>query len=216
MRPILIALLGRAGSGKTTAANFIKEKYENVEIVSFANPLKKLAKHLWDFTDDQVYGDYTIKEQLDPRVGISPRTAMQRLGDGARTYLSGSIWIDSCLDQLDPTSGKLYVIEDCRYLNEVKAINDKEDFNGHVIRLVCPDNQANHSNHPSEAEVDLANEYDLYTTITSKKSPNAEDLKHQLGASLDLAFEIHTSMKKLMEKQQPLNYGYRVPPWRKY
>ncbi len=51
-KPILIALCGPKGSGKTSLAKMA----EPTAIVSFAKPLKMLAKKIFHMTDEQVYG----------------------------------------------------------------------------------------------------------------------------------------------------------------
>lgn len=198
---IVIGVLGRAGSGKSTAAKHIQEKY-GAKVFSFAKPLKNLAKILFNFTDEQVFGTQAQKETVDLRYGISPRTAMIRLGDGARETLWKSIWIDTCFTQIQedyeayvrrpnwPNEFKttpIYIIEDARYPNEVKAISSDKRFSGYVIKLVCPDSDSSpeYANASSEKSVDECAAEDIYSLIVSSKSPGSVDLKDKIDKVID-------------------------------
>src|SRR5690348_1545544 len=185
-KPVVIALCGRAGSGKTTAAQYIVEKW-GAKRVSFATPLKLLAMHLWDFTPEQVYGDAVIKETVDLRYGITPREAMQRLGDGARRFIFPNIWIRGCFNEimnehnLGAAGHDLFVIDDCRYQNEVYQITDCEDFDGYVVKLVCSNRiSTDAGTHPSEAEVDMIDTATLCAVVCSELSEESRDLKEKL------------------------------------
>lgn len=176
---IVIGLLGRAGSGKSTAAKYLVERY-GAKTFSLARPLKDLCKLLFDFTDEQVFGSQAQKETIDSRYGISPRTAMIRLGDGAREILWKRIWIDTCFKQIEQSGVKLSVIEDVRYPNEAEWINGVPS--GYVVKLVCPDSDSSpeYANAPSEIGVDQCNPSHIYETIVSRKSPGSIDLKRQI------------------------------------
>ncbi len=181
---IVIGLLGRAGSGKSTAAKYLAEKY-GAKIFSFAKPLKELAKELFDFADAQVYGSQDEKEAVDLRYGFSPRTAMIRLGEGVRAVLGVDTWIVACLRQINLYAAihrtkdfdPLCVIEDVRYPNEAMEISR----HGRILKLVCPDSVSSaYTNAPSEKSVDeCAPEY-IYKTIVSHRSPESKDLKAKI------------------------------------
>ncbi len=90
----VIGLLARAGHGKTTVANYLRDEY-GVEIVSLASPLKKIAKVVFDFSDDQLYGTQAQKEAIDPRYGFSARIALQKLGtEGIRAHLGAETFCE--------------------------------------------------------------------------------------------------------------------------
>ena len=74
---MLIGVLGRKGSGKDTVSDYIVNKY-NFEKMIIADPLKIACKELFNFTDEQLYGN--LKETVDPQWGLSPRQAFQWLG----------------------------------------------------------------------------------------------------------------------------------------
>jgi hypothetical protein len=147
----VIGLCGRAGSGKTSVAKYLEEEH-GAKRFSFASPLKKMAQDLWGFTDEQVYGEADVKETIDPRWGISPRQAMQNLGQTARDHLGEKVWIDALFARVDSFGG-FSVIEDLRYCNEARVLYRR---GGYLWRLHCEDSiSIDKGVHPSEAEVDL-------------------------------------------------------------
>ncbi len=191
-KPIVVALLARAGHGKSTAAMHITIKCDGA-LASFAYPLKQMAGSIWGFDPDQLYGPAEIKEVIDPRWNMSPRLAMQRLGSSAREFIGREVWVESCINRILMHKAPLTVIEDCRYPNEAFAIARDARFDGYVIKLVCPDaNSKADPNHPSEAMVDKVDDCLLHATITSRKSPNSQDLKDKIDRVME---DIHSSQK---------------------
>lgn len=161
----VIGLLGRAGSGKSTAAKYINEKY-GARRLSFAKPLKELAKRLWLFTDEQVYGTQEQKETIDPRYGFSPREALIRLGDEARNVIGLDVWINACFNEMRRAEGALFIIEDVRYPNEAQHIFESEEFDGHVIKLDYADRKSSvDPNAPSERGVDEVEQGHIFATV---------------------------------------------------
>lgn len=175
----IIGLCGRAGSGKSSVSNFLQKRY-GAEPVGFAGPLKKMAMDIWGFSPDQVYGDAAIKESPDPRTGITPRWAMQKLGQAARDHLSHDIWVKYALSNLSQDS--LYVIEDVRYVNEAEAIYAQ---GGSVLRLHCTDSISKDAGvHPSEAQVDLI-PTEIVFEIRSSRAQGLEHLFAEVKAVCD-------------------------------
>jgi hypothetical protein len=165
----VLAMLGRAGSGKSTALEYLGEVY-GAKTARFSGPLKELAKEVWEFSDEQVYGSAVIKEQHDDRVGMSPRQALQRLGDGARRHIRPTVWIEALAEQIvrESSGNDLFVVEDCRYVNEATMIATSTRFHGKVIKLECPKREATADElHPSEVQVDQVPSEFIYATITN-------------------------------------------------
>ena len=160
---VIVGLCGRAGSGKTSVANHLVRD-RGFKRLSFAEPLKRMAMDIWGFSHEQVFGDATVKETIDPRWDITPREAMQKLGQAARDHLSETIWIESALNRIEAPG--FYVIEDVRYRNEAAALHGI----GHVFRLHCSDSVSTDAgDHPSEKEVDLIPSYHVAAEIYSSR-----------------------------------------------
>lgn len=62
----IILLVGQAGSGKDTVAGFIVKNHNAVSIAQ-ADPMKRLAKILFDFTDEQLWGPSDCRNAVDGR-----------------------------------------------------------------------------------------------------------------------------------------------------
>ena len=75
---MIIALTGKKGSGKSTAADYIADRY-GFRKYAFADPIKQACKLIFGWTDEQV-NDPVLKEALDPFWGLIPREGMQSLG----------------------------------------------------------------------------------------------------------------------------------------
>jgi hypothetical protein len=133
----VIGICGPAGSGKSTVAQYLIEKYGAVRY-GFATPLKEMVKRALDFTDEQVYGTQEQKETVDPRYGKSPRWFLQRIGtEGCRATFGEDFWTKQTMDMIYRQNPRLAVIDDMRFVNEANAVLDWN--RGFVWRLhpVC-------------------------------------------------------------------------------
>jgi hypothetical protein len=129
----IIAICGPAGSGKSTAAQHLVEKYGAFRY-GFATPLKEMVKRALDLSEEQVYGTQEQKEAVDPRYGHSARWFMQRIGtDGCRRTFGEDFWTKQCLDMIYRQNPRLAVIDDTRFINEAAAVLEWEQ--GFVWRL---------------------------------------------------------------------------------
>ncbi len=156
--PVVIALCGPAGSGKSTVANYLVEKY-GAQRFGFATPLKEMVKRALDFTAEQVYGTQEQKEAIDPRYLHSARWFMQRIGtEGCRAVFGEDFWTKQALDAIYRVNPRLAVIEDCRFAGEATAVLDDARMMGFVWRLhpvadaVTEERAAAAGKHASEEE----------------------------------------------------------------
>jgi hypothetical protein len=128
----LIAFTGSAGSGKDTAAGFlIAEK--GYEKLSFAGTLKDALAAIFGWQRDMLEGSTLAsrewREQPDEwwssalgRI-ITPRKMLQEWGtDVGRNAFHSDIWILSAQRQILQNPNKKYVITDCRFENEARAL----------------------------------------------------------------------------------------------
>ncbi len=63
---MLLGLSGQAGSGKDTTADILVSRHGFVK-VSLADPLKKICKEVYAFTDDQLWGPSEKRNEPDKR-----------------------------------------------------------------------------------------------------------------------------------------------------
>ena len=65
----IIGFLGKKRCGKDTSGDYLIEKYGFVKY-AFADPVKQICKILFDFSEDQLYGNK--KEGVDFRWYLTP------------------------------------------------------------------------------------------------------------------------------------------------
>lgn len=124
----IVGISGWRGNGKTTLANLLAIKH-GYQRVSFAEPLKALAKQVFPF-DDVDLTSPKRKEQKWRGHDWSPREFLVNLGEFARFH-EPSIWLNKGISQCKDADGK-YVFDDVRYFNEADAI---KALGGKLIRL---------------------------------------------------------------------------------
>ena len=74
---MIIGLIGCNRVGKDTFANILCNEY-NFYKYALADPIKEVARIMFDFDEEQLYGNK--KEEIDNRWGISPREFYQQFG----------------------------------------------------------------------------------------------------------------------------------------
>lgn len=131
--PRVVALTGPAGSGKSTAADYLIRQH-GYERVKFAGPLKAMATAV-GLSHEQIEGH--LKETPSTLLcGKTPRNFMQLLGTQfGRHLINEGFWVNlfehAAGDILD--SGRRVVVDDCRFPNEAEAVRD---LGGVIIKLV--------------------------------------------------------------------------------
>lgn len=100
------AFIGRAGSGKTTAAQFLVES-QDYRKLAFANPLKEIATMIWG------------------GAALTDRDKLQRLGVAVRE-IDPDAWANLLFAELDAgQGGHPWVIDDCRFPNEFDGLRER-------------------------------------------------------------------------------------------
>ena len=145
--PRLIAFTGRAGSGKSTASEYLARNF-GYKRTRFAGPLKAMIRALYATAglsereiERRVEGD--LKETPDPLLqGKTPRHAMQTLGTEWRDMIGRDLW--TALWRESVASGYC-VVEDCRFDHEANAIKELGGIIVHINR-----GEASEPSHVSE------------------------------------------------------------------
>lgn len=130
-----------------------------IKVYSFANPLKELCVDLFNIPYDQIYGSDAQKnlptqykwEDVPYDTGktgfMSGRDFMQEIGTGLFRSLYDTIWIDKLLKSIDRDGSDIAVIDDCRFLNEVNVLKNRNSL---IIKL---DRDFGKDKHKSENEI---------------------------------------------------------------
>ena len=161
---MIIAICGHKFSGKSTVANLLHNA-TGYEVKNFATPLKKMVCALVGCTMNDLE-DYDYKENTEVPEHLwaycandkhTVRALMQGLGDLMRKE-NPNVFIECTLN-----SNGDYLVSDCRFPNEAKAIKARC---GIVIKVVRPDTKANDS-HQSETQIDeIDADYTLWNDST--------------------------------------------------
>src|SRR3989344_1545837 len=94
----IISLTGNMGVGKDTMADYMVEKYGYVKI-SMADPMKRIAKEIYEFSDEQLWGPSQARNQDDTRYPradgtfLSARIVAQLLGNELSRLSYPETWI---------------------------------------------------------------------------------------------------------------------------
>jgi len=131
--PPVIALTGRAGSGKSTASKYLVEKH-CYQLVKFAGPLKDMLRAI-GLSEAQIEGELK-EEPCEWLQGATPRHAMQTLGtQWGRACIGPSFWIELWVRRVNQiiAEGGRVVVDDCRFPNEADEVRK---LGGVVWRLV--------------------------------------------------------------------------------
>jgi len=119
----MIGLVGRARTGKDTAAQFFAETHRPCKL---SKPVKDLCKSLYGW-DDRVIEE--LKDIEDPRYGFTPRDAMIRHTKSMQRFFGKHFFMDKLLE----TQERPLIITDVRYQHDIDEIHKN---NGITIKLI--------------------------------------------------------------------------------
>lgn len=157
---MIISLTGNMGSGKDTMADYLVKEYGYVKI-SMADPFKRIAKDIYEFTDEQLWGPSSARNQEDKRYlrpdgsYLSARIVTQLLGNELSRLAYPETWIvymkrvvkkiqaGYFYDEKKGTyrvKGKKsdytgIIVSSCRFQNEIEAV---KEIGGITVRLKRP------------------------------------------------------------------------------
>lgn len=127
----LLGIAGRAGAGKSTAAQVLVDA--GWHRVKFADPLKDMLRAL-GLPDRHIEGD--LKEVPCALLGgRTPRYAMQTLGtEWGRNLIAQTLWLDLAQRRIENaiSAGRSVVVDDVRFPNEAALLRR---LGGSVLRI---------------------------------------------------------------------------------
>lgn len=140
------------------------------KIYNFADPLKQdICMNILGLTHDQCYGEdeykntltsikwkdiptynisWTYSKDYDPSGFMTARQVMQHIGTNIFRQIKNDVWSHATINKIQNESAALAIIADCRFPNEVRAI---QNAGGMVIKLT---RNPYNSNHESEVALD--------------------------------------------------------------
>lgn len=151
---LLVGIAGFAGSGKDTVADMLSAHY-GFQKVSLADPLKRICKEVFGFSDVSLWGPSSYRNDPAPGwAGLTPRQALQQLGTEWGRGCHPDVWVRAGIrtarEILDTGAGYtakfgvdresiLYfpkvegvAFADVRFRNEIEAI---QGAGGYVVRV---------------------------------------------------------------------------------
>jgi hypothetical protein len=143
----LIGITGLARSGKDEfSRTFVAHGFKRA---AFANALKVTVAYIAN-EDQPLYFDDVTKEEFSEALGMTRRSALQKMGSAVRDTLGVDTWVNRSIRGWIAQGRQPTVITDCRYPNEARAIRAE---GGIIVRIVRPGAglQGEQAAHESEA-----------------------------------------------------------------
>lgn len=130
-----IAISGKANSGKSSLSFYLQESLKDLvgdfyfKNFAFADSLKKeIEKEYPQWEWNGLYGESHYRETLIPGTSITYRQALLKRGSEGRSK-DPNYWINRFVEDFNKTvslnfvySNKLYIVSDCRFINELQAL----------------------------------------------------------------------------------------------
>lgn len=127
----LIGIMGPAGSGKDTVADYLVWRYGYVKY-SLADPIKAGLVAMIDELTPEHFTDRDLKEQKLVSMDTTPRKLAQTLGtEWGRVLISEHIWLRQAVAFVEQSEHPV-VIADIRFQNEASFI---EEMLGTIIKI---------------------------------------------------------------------------------
>lgn len=172
---MIIGLMGKARSGKTSVAEVLEKKY-GFKHFAFADSLKEKVMIEFGLSQEEVYGKF--KEVEIPLYNLTPREILQKVGTFYRSIYE-NYWVDMIYNSIVKMEIKdSCCVSDVRYPNEIDTI---KELNGYIIKIERENREKiTNSKHSSETALD---EYKDYDYIIQNNS-SLDDLEKSVGIML--------------------------------
>ena len=125
-----------------------------VKSYNFADSLKSIAMNFFGLTHKQCYGSEQEKNTSSPIKDFTAREFLQYFGTDVCRNLKEDVWVDFCINKIKSEQSELALVGDCRFPDEVEAI---QEVGGKVIRLTRTPHEDSHA---SETALDTFEGFD--------------------------------------------------------
>lgn len=146
--------------------------------LALADGVKRIAMETYNLTYEQCYGPLSVKEEVDPAWGLSPRVILQRIGTEMGRSIHPSTWTSLLtrtmmghaagvywryrepfwgIERL-PEPGRTWVTPDVRFASELTDLCRPDhlfEVSVRVLRVIRPDVDRELDPHPSEARIEI-------------------------------------------------------------
>ena len=142
-----------------------------VKSYNFADSLKSIAINFFGLKHEQCYGSEKEKNTPSAIKDFTAREFLQYFGTDVCRSLKEDVWVDFCINQIQSEQSALALVGDCRFPDEVEAI---QKAGGKVIRLT----RAPHDD-PHASEVALDN-YEGFDAIIDNEDMGVDEQSKEL------------------------------------
>lgn len=158
---MLIGFIGKMGSGKSTACDYLVENY-GYRKINFKDALDDELVELFPNVISAVSG--LSPEEAVKTKPTSPvmRELKQKFGTEVRRNQDPDYWVKKWIETYTKTFNTNVCVDDVRFLNEIDAI---KKLGGVIVRIIRSD-ITDTSNHPSETALD---DYEPDFSIVAEK-----------------------------------------------
>lgn len=158
MPKLIVGINGLAQHGKDTSADMLKAYLAlrgiTCEIVPFAEPIKGLARYVFDMTDEDVNTSAGKKRVIPTARGLTSRQIQQKIGtESFRDVFFPEIWTDFFIRTAAKSEADVIAIPDMRFDNEidlVSAFPETQGWNATTMKVFNPNVDAQAPAHISE------------------------------------------------------------------
>jgi len=154
-----------------------------VRSYNFATPLKRVCMNVFDLTHEQCYGTDEEKNthtnimwknlpgEPRSRKKVTAREFLQFFGTDICRRIKPDVWTSICINDIVDGESDFAIIGDCRFENEVDAV---QEAGGKVIRLTRKPHDDTH-----ESEVNLDN-YEGFDFVLDNANMTIDECNKQL------------------------------------
>lgn len=129
---VVFVLSGRAGVGKTTAGEYLRDTF-GARMINFADGVYECAGAI-----QQIIGAPVIKN----------RALLQMIGEGLKGIYGQDIWVRRVVEKINSAPDAIWVVGDMRFAVEHEAM---KALGANIVRIT---RAVDRLDHPTESELD--------------------------------------------------------------